>query len=78
VTGERLRGRCEERLGELLRLEETLGELVPADLTGALVVLPAGAGDVPADHALERDHVGLADEERPSGGRGGAGAVREP
>ncbi len=53
----RLRRRREDRLGQLLRLDEPLRQPVPADLAGREVVLPARAGEVAAHDALDRQHV---------------------
>src|SRR6185312_11047091 len=53
----RLRRRREDRLRELLRFDEPFREAVAADLAGRLVVLPAGAGDVAAHDAFDREHL---------------------
>ena len=58
-----LRGGREDRLGQLVRLAQALGQRDPADLAGALVVLPARARDVAAHDALDREHLELLDEQ---------------
>ena len=58
-TDRSLGGRGEDRLRELVRLDETLRDLVTADGAVLLVALPRGAGDVSADDAFYRDHVEL-------------------
>ena len=57
VPFDRLRRRREDRLGELVRLLQALGQLVPADLAARAVVLPARAGEVAAHDALDRQHL---------------------
>ena len=57
------RGR-EERLGQLLGLLQAGGQRDARDRAGGLVVLPAGAGDVAAHDALDRQHLELAHGER--------------
>src|SRR5436190_5719169 len=52
-----LGGLGEDRLRELLRLLESLGQADAAHGPGGLVVLPAGPRQVAADHALDRDHL---------------------
>ncbi len=72
VAGLRLRRRREDRLGQLLRLDEPGRQPVAADLAGREVVLPARAGEVAADDALDREHL-----EPPALGRAPVGAERE-
>ena len=56
VTDLGLGGRRVDRLRQLVALVEPLRELDPADRAVLLVARPAGAGDVAADDALDRDH----------------------
>ena len=58
------RGR-EDRLGQLLGLLQARGQRDPRDRSGGLVVLPAGAGDVAADDALDRQHLAGAGRPAP-------------
>ncbi len=52
-----LRGGGVEGLGELLRLDETGGQLNPADGSVLKIALPARAGDVTADDTLDGQHL---------------------
>ena len=72
VAARRLGRRREDRLGQLLRLGEPVGEPVAAHLAGRPVVLPARAGEVAAHDALDRQHL-----EPPALGRAAVGAQRE-
>ena len=72
VPGLRLRRRREDRLGQLRRLREPGRQRVPADRAGREVVLPARAGEVAADDALDRQHL-----EPPALGRAPVVAQRE-
>ena len=49
------------------------GSADPADRPGLLVLGPAGAGEVPARHALERDDLALADDDGAAGEHRGVG-----
>ena len=60
----RLGGRGEQRLFEAGGLQQALGQLVAADGTCGLVVLPARAGDVAAHDAFHRQGLGLLHEDR--------------
>ena len=59
-----LGGRREQRLVELAGLPEAGRQRDAADLTGALVVQQAGAGEVAAGHTLHRHHVECANHQR--------------
>ena len=55
VAALRLRGRREDRLREPVRLAQAPRQLDAADPSGLLVLAPAGADEVPARHALDRN-----------------------
>ena len=52
----------EDRLGEAVGLAQACGELDAADGSGLLVILPAGAGEIAADDALDGEHLGAFDD----------------
>ena len=82
-----LRGGREDRLGEPRRLQEAGGKRNAADGAGLPVVLPAGAREVAAGDALERDDAALLHEDgapgeearvrRELGGEGGGVGLDE-
>ena len=57
VAGLRLRRRREDRLRQSLRLPQPLGQSLAADLAALPIALPARPGEVPADDALDREHL---------------------
>ncbi len=57
AAGVDLGGGGEDGLGEAIGFEEAGGYREAADFTGGLVVLPAGAGDIAADDALDGKHL---------------------
>ena len=76
----RRRGRCssswpsvalvdgrEDRLGQLVRLAQPGRQRVAADRPGGAVVLPAGADQVAADDALDRQHPQAPGQHRAAG-----------
>src|SRR5207302_989033 len=64
-----LRGRREDRLGELLRLDERLWKLLARDRAERFVFGPGGTGDVAAGDALDVDALAVLHEHRPPGER---------
>ena len=64
VTDLGLGGRGEDRLRQLGRLGEALGQLDTADGAVLPVLLEPGAGEVAADDTLEREHLQLAADHR--------------
>jgi hypothetical protein len=66
VAGLGLRGRREDRLGQLGRLLEARGQRDPADRPALPVVLPAGSREVAAHDALDGEHLELLDEQAAS------------
>ena len=64
MAGLGFRRRREDRLGELLRLLQALGQRDAADRAGLLVVLPARADDVAAHHRLDRQGLQLLHDDR--------------
>src|SRR5262249_59045591 len=63
VTDVGLGARREDGLRQPLGLTQALWELDPRDAAAGLVVLPARARDVSADHALDREHLEPADDQ---------------
>ena len=59
-----LRARREDRLRQLLGLLQSARQRDAGDGAARLVVLPAGAGDVAAHDALDRQHLQAAHDER--------------
>ena len=57
-----LRGRREQRLGELGGLGQTLGQLNAADGAVLVIGLLARTGQITADDALDRNRLGLLDQ----------------
>src|SRR5207248_5118876 len=66
VAGDRLRRRREQRLRKSLGFPHASPELVPTDRTGRAVILPARAGQVAANDALDREHLESATLGRPA------------
>src|SRR5438477_385957 len=64
-----LRGRREDRLGELLRFDERLRKLLAGDRSERLVLSPGGTRDVPARHALDVDALAVLHEDGAAGDR---------
>jgi hypothetical protein len=67
AAGVDLRGGGEDGLGELVGFAEIGRERDAADGPGGAVVLPAGAGEVAADDALDGKHLGAADDHAAAG-----------
>jgi hypothetical protein len=67
VADLRLGGRCEDRRRQLLGLLQAGGQLDPADRLIDLVLLPAGAGQVATDDALDRVHLEPLDPDPAAG-----------
>ena len=67
--------RREERARQPVGLAQALGQRNAADGAGAPVVLPAGAGEVAAHDALERQHLEPPHEQRAPGQIGIARAL---
>src|SRR6266545_3356742 len=73
VSALALGGRREDRLRQAIGLNEAGGKPDAADLLRLPVFCPAGTGDVPARHALERNDFGLLHDDRAPDKRGPVG-----
>ena len=66
VAALRLGRRREDRLGQPIRFAQSLRQADAAELAGRDVVLPAGARQVAARDAFDRQRLGARDEHRPA------------